>query len=129
MVFEKSINLHFLFSIQTDLHDTQSFGKSTKTVYAELSELSKKAIDYAIKANMQHELSNALKKLIHDIQNKINENENGNENENLADINNPPVIKHKGRPPKRLKASVESKGKQVLKDSTQVNIMDGNEEL
>ena len=91
MVFKKSINLHYFFSIRTDLYDTQSFEKSTKAIYAELSRLLKKAIDYAIKANMQYELSNAFKKLIHNIQNKINENENENENENLADINNPSV--------------------------------------
>jgi|SRR6266540_861878 len=91
MVFEKSINFYYFFSIWTDLYDTQSFEKSTKAIYTELSELSKKAINYVIKANMQYELLNAFKKLIYNIQNKINKNENENENENLADINNPSV--------------------------------------
>src|ERR1043165_652416 len=45
------------------------------------------------------------------------------EPENLTDINNPRVIKHKGRPPKRLMASVEKvldRRKRVLNDTSNV---------
>src|ERR1044072_1033631 len=90
-------------------------------IYAELSGISKKAICYAIKTDMQEELSDMFKSFIYNIQCKID----NQEIENLADINNLAIIKHKGRPPKRLKANVEqslSKGKRVLKDSTQVNV-------
>lgn len=99
--------------------------KSTKMIYAELSGISKKAIDYAIKTDMQKELSDMIKTFIYNVQCKIDNQEIENL-ENLADINNPAIIRHKGRPPKRFKANVEqssSKGKRVLKDSTQVNVM------
>ena len=71
---------------------------------------------------MQEELSDMFKSFIYNIQCKID----NQEIENLADINNPAIIKHKGRLPKRLKANIEqslSKRKWVLKDSTQVNVV------
>ena len=110
IVFEKSITFHHFFCIRVDLYGSQSFEKSTKAIYAKLFGLSKKAVDYAIKADMQHELSDIFKTFIYDIQNKINDQEI----ENLANICNPAVIKHKGQPLKRLKASAKqflSKGK------------------
>jgi hypothetical protein len=93
-----------------------------KSTYAELFGLSKKGIDCALKADMHHELVNLLKTFIYDAQNRSTQ-----EVEPLVNINNPTIIKHKGRPPKRFKSNVEtslSKGsKRVLKDSTQVNIV------
>jgi len=74
---------------------------------------------------MQYELLDILKAFVYNVQNKINDQDT----ENFVDINNPAIIKHKGRPPKRLKNNVEtslSKGKQALKNSTQVNITDEN---
>jgi hypothetical protein len=113
----KSINFQHFFSFRIDSRDSQPAAKSSKAIYAELSGLSKKGIDCALKANMQQEFMNLLKTFIYDAQNK-------NVQEQEADINNPAIIRHKGRPPKRLKSSVETQGKRVLKDSTQVNIMD-----
>ena len=83
--------------------------------------LSKKAIDCALKANMQHELLNLLKAFIYDTHNK---NVQETQETETTDINNPAITKHKGRPPKRLKSSVETLGKRVLKDSAKVNITD-----
>ncbi|CAI2173965.1 17237_t:CDS:2 [Funneliformis geosporum] len=68
----------------------------------------------------QHELTRLLKTFIYNAQ---------SENVQEYDINNPTVVRHKGRPPKRLKSSVEtasSQGRRVLKDSVRVNIMDDN---
>lgn len=122
---KKSINFQHFFLFRVDSHGSQPAVKSSKAIYAELFGLSKKGIDCALKANMQHELVNLLKAFIYDAQNK-----NVQEDEPLADVNNPTIIKHKGRPPKRFKSSVEtslSKGsKRVLKDSTQVNITNHN---
>ena len=47
---------------------------------------------------------------------------------NLTDINNSIVIKHKGRPAKRLIANVEKglhKEKRILEDSSNVNVIEG----
>ncbi|CAB4422685.1 unnamed protein product [Rhizophagus irregularis] len=70
---------------------------------------------------MQDELSNLFKAFIYDIQSRLEGN--------LIDINNPVVIKHKGRPPKRLVANVEKdvlhREKKVLKDSSAVNVTEG----
>ncbi|CAB4409758.1 unnamed protein product [Rhizophagus irregularis] len=75
--------------------------KSSKAIYAELFGLSKKCINCALKTNIQHELVNLLKAFIYDAQNKnIQEVE-------PFDVNNPAIIKHKGRPPKRFKSNVE----------------------
>ncbi|CAB4380864.1 unnamed protein product [Rhizophagus irregularis] len=95
-----------------------------KTIYAELFGLSKKAIDCALKANMQHELMNLLKSFIYDTHNKNVEIQETQET--FTDINNPAITKHKGRPPKRFKSSVETLGKRVLKDSTKVNMITDN---
>jgi len=120
---EKSINFQHFFLFRVNSHSFQPAVKSNKAIYAELSGLSKKGIDCALKANMQHELVNLLKAFIYDAQNK-----NVQEAEPLADVNNPAIIKHKGRPPKRFKSSVEMSSSKasnrVLKDSTQVNITD-----
>ncbi|POG61498.1 hypothetical protein GLOIN_2v1486191 [Rhizophagus irregularis DAOM 181602=DAOM 197198] len=55
-------------------------------------------------------------------------NKNVQEVELFADVNNPAIIKHKGRPPKRFKSNVElsssKESNRVLKNSTQVNIID-----
>jgi len=128
IVFEKSITFHHFFCIRVNLYSSQSFKKLTKAIYAELFRLLKKTVDYAIKADMQYELSNIFKTFIYDIQNKINDQKT----ENLANICNPTVIKHKGWPLKRLKASAKQflfKGKQMLKDSSRVNIREDNGEL
>lgn len=94
-------------------------------MYAELSGLSKKAIDCAAKADMQHELLNIFKAFIYDAQSRLE----SLDSENLTDINNPVVIKHKGRPPKRLAANVEKdlhREKRILKDSANIMIEDHN---
>ena len=56
------------------------------------------------------------------------QNKNVQEVEPFADVNNPAIIKNKERPPKRFKSNVElpssKESKWVLKDSTQVNIID-----
>ena len=71
---------------------------------------------------MWHELLNILKTFIYDAQNKINNQKT--ETETFFNINNPVIIKHKGRSLKRLKSnaekSVSKQGKQVLRDSTNV---------
>ncbi|CAB5392424.1 unnamed protein product [Rhizophagus irregularis] len=116
----KKYQLSALFLFQVDSYGSQLPVKSSKVIYVELFRLSKKSIDCALKTNMQNELMNLLKAFIYDAQNK-----NVQEVEPFADVNNPAIIKHKGRPPKRFKSNVElssSKGsKQVLKNSTQVN--------
>ncbi|PKY35112.1 hypothetical protein RhiirB3_395996, partial [Rhizophagus irregularis] len=120
---EKSITFQHFFSFRVDSHGSHSAINSTKAIYAELSGLSKKATDCAIKSNMQHELVNLLKAFIYDVHNKnVQETQETQETETFTDINNPTITKHKGRPPKRLKSSVETSGKRVLKDSTNVNI-------
>ncbi|CAB5381868.1 unnamed protein product [Rhizophagus irregularis] len=100
---------------------SQSSVRSPKAIYAELSGLSKKAIDCAIKTEMQDELSNLFKAFIYDIQSRLEGNS--------IDINNLVIIKHKGRPPKRLVANVEKdvlhREKKVLKDSSAVNVIEG----
>ncbi|CAB4385824.1 unnamed protein product [Rhizophagus irregularis] len=120
---EKSINFQHFFLFRVDSHGSQLPVKSSKAIYAELFGLLKKGIDCALKTNMQNELVNLLKAFIYDAQNK-----NVQEVEPFADVNNPAIIKHKGQPPKRFKSNVElssSKGsKRVLKNSTQVNIID-----
>ena len=63
-------------------------------------------------------MTNVLKSFIYDAQNKITKQDT--ENHHLVDINNPVVIRHKGRPPKRFKSSVEQKESRVLNDSTNV---------
>jgi hypothetical protein len=118
---EKSITFQHYFSFRVDSHVSNSAIKSTKAIYAELFGLSKKAIDCALKANMQHELLNLLKAFIYDTHNK---NVQETQETETTDINNPAITKHKGRPPKRLKSSVETLGKRVLKDSAKVNITD-----
>jgi len=87
-------------------------------MYAELSGFSKKAIDHAIKTDMQDKLLTIFKAFIYDVQSRF-------DLENLTDINNPIIIKHKGRPPKRLISNVEKglhKEKRVLEDSGNVNV-------
>ena len=62
-----NITFQHFFSIRIDSYGSrnsiQFSVKPTKAMYAELSGLSKKAIDYATKADMQHELLNVLRPL------------------------------------------------------------------
>jgi len=121
--FRSHITFQHFFSIRTDSHgsqSSQSFVKSSKAMFAQLSELSKKAIDYAIKTDTQDELLTIFKAFIYDIQSRL-------EPENLFDINNPVVTKHKGRPPKRLIANVEKdlhRERKVLEDSSNINVIE-----
>ncbi|PKY42403.1 hypothetical protein RhiirA4_417444 [Rhizophagus irregularis] len=72
---------------------------------------------------MQHELVNLLKAFIYNVYNKnVQETQETQETETFTDINNPTITKHKRRLPKRLKSSIETSEKRVLKDSTNVNI-------
>ena len=113
---EKSITFQHFFSFWVNSHVSNSATiTSTKAIYAELFGLSKKAIDCALKANMQHKLVNLLKAFIYDTHNK-----NVQETQETENINNPDITKHKGRPPKRFKSSVETLGKQVLKDKVNI---------
>jgi hypothetical protein len=112
-----------LFSIRSTICNPYSTTiKPNKVIYAELFGLSKKVIDSAIKADMYRELSDMYKKFLYDVQKKIDENQNTT-NDHVIDItgiNNPNITKHKGRPPKRLKSSVEqstSKGKRILRNN------------
>jgi hypothetical protein len=116
---EKSINFQHFFSFRVDSHGFQPAVKSSKAIYAELFGLSRKGIDCALKADMQQELVNLLKAFIYDAQNKNVQQEV----EPSANINNPAIIKHKGAP-KRLKSSIETSRKRVLKDSTKDNIIE-----
>ena len=128
MEFEKSVNFHHFFLIRAKSSSSHTSVKSNKTTYAELLGLSKKLIDYAMKTNLEHELLNTFKTLIHDAQNGNQEKENylsdifNQEEENyLSNVFNPVIIKHKGKPPKRLKASIENdiyKDKRVLVNSS-----------
>ncbi|RGB24427.1 hypothetical protein C1646_773124 [Rhizophagus diaphanus] len=121
---EKSITFQHFFLFWVDSHVSNLAIKSTKAIYAELFRLSKKAIDCALKANMQHELMNLLKFFIYDTYNKNVEIQQTQET--FTDINNSAITKHKGRPSKRFKSSVETLEKQVLKNSTKVNMIIDN---
>jgi hypothetical protein len=130
---EKSINFQHFFSLRDNSHSSRSNVKSSKAIYAELFGLSRKAIDCALKADMHHGLVNLLKTFIYDAQNKnVQVEDIGAINVRVEDIdaiNNPAITKHKGRPPKRFKSSVETtslQGRRVLKDSARVNIIDDN---
>ena len=117
-----------LFSIRSITCNSHLTTKPAKIIYAELFGLSKKVIDLAIKADMYQE----LKTFLCDIQSKINERQQTQQTNDdyVISVNNPNITKHKGRPPKRLKSSAEqssSKGKQVLRSSTDINITDNNE--
>ncbi|CAB4441269.1 unnamed protein product [Rhizophagus irregularis] len=117
--FQSHATFQHFFSIRIDSYGPQSSQSSqlpvkSKAMYAELSGLSKKAIDYATKADMQHELLNVFKAFIYDVQGRL---------EVLTDINNPIIVKHKGRPPKRLISNVEKdlhRERRVLKDIVNV---------
>ena len=114
--------------LRDDSHTSHLGLKSKKAVYVELFGLSKKAVDFALKTNMQAELLSMLKSFIYDAQNKVETAEPSS-----TVITNPDITRHKGRPPKRFKSNIEtalSKGsKQVLKDSAQVNvIVDNNDD-
>ena len=68
---------------------------------------------------MQFDLLNIFKAFVYDVQSRLEPN--------LTDINNPVVVRHKGRPPKRLVASVEKglhREKRVLEDSNIVNVIE-----
>ncbi|CAB5293636.1 unnamed protein product [Rhizophagus irregularis] len=120
---EKSITFQHFFSFRVDSHGSHLAINSIKAIYAKLFGLSKNATDCAIKSNMQHELVNLLKAFNYDMHNKnVQETQETQETKTFTDINNPTITKHKGRPPKRLKSSVETSEKHVLKDSTNVNI-------
>ena len=70
---------------------------------------------------MRNELLTILKSFIYDVQSRF-------DLVNLTDINNPIVIKHKGRSAKRLIANVEKglhREKRVLEDSSNVNVIEG----
>ncbi|CAB4386127.1 unnamed protein product [Rhizophagus irregularis] len=142
---EKSITFQHFFSFRIDSHVSNLAIKSTKAIYVELFGLSKKVIDCALKANMQHELMNLLKSFIYDTYNKNVEIQETQET--FTDINNSTITKHKGQPSKRFKSSVETKvaeetrrilerfrqttlvetlGKLVLKDSTKINMITDN---
>ncbi|CAG8539492.1 12592_t:CDS:2 [Funneliformis mosseae] len=117
-----------LFSIRSMIYNPYLIiTKSNKIIYAKLFGLSKKVIDLAIKADMYQELSDMFKTFLYDIQNKIDKNQTG---DYITNVNNPNITKHKGHLPKRLKSNVEqssSKGKQVLRNSTHINVIDNNE--
>ena len=126
--FKNQVTFQHFCSIRIDSYGfqsshSQSFVRSPKVIYAELSGLSKKAIDCAIRSDMQDELINIFKAFIYDMQSVLAENS--------TEIGNPLVIKHKGRPPKRLVANVEKdlhREKKVLEDSrlsSTVNTIEG----
>lgn len=123
--YENPITFQHFFSIRIDSCGTQpsqSAVNSPKAMYAELAGLSKKAIDCALKSDKQQELLNIFKAFIYDVKSRL-------EPENFTDINNPVVVMHKGRPPKRLIASVEkvlNREKRVLKDISSRNIIEDN---
>ncbi|CAG8722168.1 5444_t:CDS:2 [Cetraspora pellucida] len=95
--------------LQDTLYITKdSSNTNAKAIYAELLGLSKKAINLAIRVNIQQELSNTLKDFIHKTQDQINYQDNDQQNNHsTADINNPAIIKHRGRPSKRLKSNIK----------------------
>ncbi|CAB5384380.1 unnamed protein product [Rhizophagus irregularis] len=93
--FENHITFQHFFSIWIDLYGSPSLYSSQSS-------------------QSSNELSNLFKAFIYDIQSRLEGNS--------IDINNPVVIKHKGRPLKRLVANVEKdvlhREKKVLKDSS-----------
>ncbi|CAB4430411.1 unnamed protein product [Rhizophagus irregularis] len=123
--FKNPITFQHFFSIRIDSHGSQPSQpavNSPKAMYAELAGLSKKAIDCALKSDKQQELLNIFKAFIYDVK-------SGLEPENFTDVINPVVIKHKGRPPKRLISSVEkglNREKRVLKDVSNSNVIEDN---
>lgn len=60
---KKNVNFQHLISLCVDLHSSQSVVKSNKAIYTKLFGLSRKAIDCALKVDMQHELLRLLKPL------------------------------------------------------------------
>ena len=100
------INLDQFLLIQNCSDSSLLLVKSTKMIYVELSDISEKAIDYAIKTDMQKELSDMIKTFIYNIQCKI-DNQKIENLESIAHINNSTIIRHKGQPLKRFKANVE----------------------
>ncbi|CAI2190148.1 9609_t:CDS:2, partial [Funneliformis geosporum] len=102
-----------------DTQPSQSAVNLPKAMYVELTGLSKKVIDCALKSNKQQELLNIFKAFIYDVKNRL-------ELENSTDIINPIVIMHKGQPPKRLMARVLNREKQILKDISKGNIIEDN---
>ena len=126
--FGRSVTFHHFFEIQNDSSGSKFVGSLNKAIYAELNGLAKKGIDCALKINMHRELLNILKSFIYDAQSKMNEQDP----EAFTNVANPTITKHKGRPPKRLKANVEQSGfnrnwvNRVLKDSTQDNMKNDN---
>ncbi|CAB4444471.1 unnamed protein product [Rhizophagus irregularis] len=123
--FKNPITFQHFFSIRIDSHGSQPSQpavNSPKAMYAELAGLSKKAIDCALKSDKQQELLNIFKAFIYDVKSEL-------EPENFTDVINPVVIKHKGRPPKRLISSVEkglNREKRVLKDVSNSNVIEDN---
>lgn len=113
--------------------------KPIKARYAKLSGLSKKVVGLALKADLSEKLSGVLNTFLHEAQDKISASQKHDEDdesdnsdnsdeyyENYENVNNPIITKHKGRPPKRLKSSVEetsNKGKHQLKDNMSLNII------
>ncbi len=91
----KRISLNQFLLIQNYLDSSLLPVKSIKMIYIELSNISKKAINYVIKTDMQKELSDMIKTFIYNVQCKI-DNQKIENLENLADINNPAIIRHKG---------------------------------
>ena len=68
---------------------------------------------------------NIFKVFIYDIQSRL-------KSENLTNINNPIIIKHKGQPSKKLQASVEKdlhKERKVLKDSSNISMIEDHSAL
>jgi hypothetical protein len=63
----KTINLDQFLLIRNYLASPQSPVKSTRMIYIELSEISKKAICYTIKTDMQEELSDMFKSFIYNV--------------------------------------------------------------
>ncbi|PKC58238.1 hypothetical protein RhiirA1_400795 [Rhizophagus irregularis] len=123
--FKNPITFQHFFSIWIDSHGSQPSQpavNSPKAMYAELAGLSKKAIDCALKSDKQQELLNIFKAFIYDVK-------SGLEPKNFTDVINPVVIKHKGRPLKRLISSVEkglNREKRVLKDVSNSNVLEDN---
>ncbi|CAG8799262.1 20997_t:CDS:1, partial [Cetraspora pellucida] len=83
-----------LFAIRSIPWNSESTTKSDKAIYAELFELLKKVIDTAIRANASQKLSDTLKSLLYDMQNKIDENQPTDYNH--ITVINPSITRHKG---------------------------------
>ncbi|CAG8502256.1 1802_t:CDS:2 [Racocetra fulgida] len=105
-----NITLQYLFLVHSNnILNLESASKPTKTIYAELFELLKKAINYAINTKIYSNCLISLKSY--------------SRSANNNDTNNPNITRYKERYLNQLKSNIKQndKAKQHLRNSTCLN--------